>query len=289
MGDGDGEGGAFLMSGGSNRRKDRMSTTSRAWLSGKVPAGFWDVRQHRVAYMQWLGEQLGFKKPSDWYSLKRRHFRENRGGGLLVLAYGDSPLQALRDFMPDAQWHPWLLASTPQRFWADPANRRAYMRWLGRRLGIERPEQWYGVKQEDFLRNSGGGLLANYYGHSPIAALKEYLPRRRWQPWRFTSVPQHFWQDPDNRRRYLDWLARRLRIRTPDQWYGVTVEQIADHHGVTLVAHFRWSMLNIVKEYLPDYDWKPWLFRRVPSHYWQNHVNRHRYRDWLAENNGGKP
>ena len=100
----------------------------QAWLlRRKVPNGYWMRRCHRVAYMEWLGHKLDFHAPEEWYALKRRHFLHNRGGGLLAGVYRDSPLEALRDFMPDRDWHPWLLNCTPQRFWTDRVNRRAYM------------------------------------------------------------------------------------------------------------------------------------------------------------------
>ncbi len=256
------------------------------WLSARVPNGYWDRRCHRMAYMRWLGQRLDYSSPADWYAIKRKHFRENAGGGLLCRIYGDSPLAALRDFMPRHDWHPWLLHCTPQRFWADRANRQAYMKWLERRLAIERPDQWYAVRKEDFAKNSGHGLLFNRYGDSVFAAVKEYLPRRRWLPWRFANVPQGFWQEADNRFGYLEWLAKRLRIRTPEQWYSVTYRQIAANHGLTLAAYYDYSVLNIVSDYLPGHDWKPWLFRRIPANYWGASANRRRYLLWLGDELG---
>ncbi len=256
------------------------------WLLGRVPNGYWDERRHRVAYMRWLGDRLAYSSPEDWYAIKRRHFQDNRGGGLLKTVYGDSPLKALCDFMPDQDWQPWRLHSTPQRYWADRANRQTYMKWLEQQLAIERPDQWYAVTKEDFVRNSGHGLLIKHYGDSVFAAVKEYLPRRCWLPWRFSTVPQGFWQKADNRFRYLDWLTTRLRIRVPEQWYSVTYRQIADNHGLTLVAYYDYSVLKIVSDYLPNHEWKPWLFRRIPANFWQDPANRQRYLVWLGNQLG---
>ncbi len=256
------------------------------WLLGRVPNGYWDRRCHRVAYMEWLGRRLGYSAPEDWYAITRSHFSGNHGGGLLVSIYADSPLKALCDFMPEYDWCPWLFRRTPQRFWAERANRRAYMRWLELQLQIQHPDQWYGVTKNDFIENHGHGLLGNYYGDSVFAAVKEHLPRRRWLPWRFANVPQGFWQDAENRFCYLDWLAKRLRIRVPEQWYSVTYRQIADNHGLTLAAYYDYSVLNIVNDYLPNHDWKPWLFRRIPARYWQDPANRQQYLTWLGDTLG---
>jgi len=39
--------------------------------------------------------------------------------------------------------NPWLFEKVPQRFWADKANQRRYIDWLGRRLGYTSPQDWY--------------------------------------------------------------------------------------------------------------------------------------------------
>ena len=270
----------------SGRSDGEGLTNGQPWLLGRVPNGYWERRPQRVAYMRWLGERLGFRDPDDWYALRRLHFQRNCGGGLLQSVFRDSPQEALRDFMPEREWHPWLFSRTPNGFWADQANRRAYMQWLEKRLGIERPDQWYGVTKADFVKNAGDGMLANYFRDRVSAAVMEYLPRRRWYLWRFASVPQGFWLKLENRIAYLDWLGKRLRIRSPEQWYGVTTETISAHYGASLVAYHRHSTLNIMREYLPEFDWKPWLFRRVPSNYWNDSANRHRYLVWLGKQMG---
>ncbi len=261
-------------------------TRGRQWMLGRVPDGHWDRRCHRVAYMRWLGQRLGYSSPGDWYGLKRRHFRQNFGGGLLHLAYGDSPLKALRDFMPERDWYPWLFCCVRNRFWMERSNRQAYMMWLGRQLGVEHPDDWYAVTKADFVSNAGGGMLHGCFGDSVSAAVIEYLPRRRWRLWRFASVPQGFWLKAENRVAYLGWLGKRLRIRSPEQWYLVTTQKIAEHMGVSLVAYYGYSMLNIMREYLPEFDWKPWLFRRVPADYWSDPANRRSYLAWLGDHLG---
>ncbi len=67
------------MSRRSNRRKDRVSTTSRAWLSGKTPAGFGDVRQHHVAYMRWLDRRLEIERPEQWYGVTVEPIADHHG------------------------------------------------------------------------------------------------------------------------------------------------------------------------------------------------------------------
>ena len=42
--------------------------------------------------------------------------------------------------------------------------------------------------------------------------------------WMTTSrLPQKFWTDPHNHRRYIEWLGRELGINQLDDWYRVLV------------------------------------------------------------------
>jgi hypothetical protein len=257
------------------------------WVHGRVPNGYWNDRRHRVAYLRWLGRRLGFRKPPDWYRLTRQHLLENCGGGLLAVAYRHSPLAAVHDLYPRRDWKPWLMHKTPQRFWTDPAHRHAYMRWLGRRRGFRSINDWYKLRKADVLATGGSGLLANYFGNSIIALLRDYKPDRDWQEWRFVEVPQRFWSDPDGRRRYMIWLGRQLRYRQPEDWYRVTRRDFLRHHGGALLNHpeIR-SPLGALRATMPEQDWLAWKFVRVPNGFWADPEHRKAYVRWLGRELG---
>lgn len=46
------------------------------------------------------------------------------------------------------------------------------------------------------------------YSHSPINALKAIYPEYNWEPFELRTVPNGFWSDPSNQRRYLEYLAK---------------------------------------------------------------------------------
>src|SRR5579871_6570731 len=99
---------------------------------------------------------------------------------------------------------PWIHGRVPVGFWSRVVNRRRYMDWLAKTCGFRRPEDWHEVTKQHFHANRGGGLLANYYRDSPVLAIREYRPQYEWKVWLFKCVPQGFWQDPENRRAYMD-------------------------------------------------------------------------------------
>ena len=192
------------------------------WLSGRVPDGYWDARTNRVFYLDWLGRRLGFISRDDWYQVCNTDFIRNHGGALLWRMYGSSVHAAMRDYRPLHEWIPWLFSKTPKGFWHKAANRQTYMEWLEGMLQIESEEDWYQVTKASFLENHGGGLLRNHYQGSILSALREYRPDYDWKPWLFPKVPHGFWNRPDNRQRYFQWLASRLRFRLLSDWHRLT-------------------------------------------------------------------
>ncbi len=152
----------------------------RPWLFRSTSQGFWQDKKNRLAYVDWLGEELGLESLDDWYKVSRSHFHTNRGGGMLANYYGDSVFRLLKEYAPRKKWLPWCFPTVPQRFWQDQKNRQAYMRWLGKELGFEKVTDWYKLNRQHFADHHGEALFATYYKGSVIRALKDFRPSHKW-------------------------------------------------------------------------------------------------------------
>jgi len=129
--------------------------------------------------MTWLGEQLGYQCPEDWYRISKDAFYANAGAGLLRCHYNDSPQLAVREFYSELAWTPWLFLSVPQQYWKDTENRLCYLRWLGQQLDFRTTDDWYRLSTADFRRHHGSGLLGFYSNGAVGKALKEALRETR--------------------------------------------------------------------------------------------------------------
>lgn len=219
------------------------------WLGSRVPNGFWDERENRVAYMNWLGPLCGFMKPEDWYNVRKHHLQRNHGGGLLRNEYGSSVLSAMLDFMPEYDWKPWLFGGAPNGYWNNRENRCRFMDWLGEQLGFESVDDWYSATGADFFQHHGGGLLNNQFKGSVQALLMDYKPQHPWKAWKFTSVPQSYWASPDNRKNYLLWLGERLGFRTDRDWRRLRRDDFYQNEGSGLfVTHYHGSTQQALAE-----------------------------------------
>jgi hypothetical protein len=182
----------------------------------------------------------------------------------------------------------WVDGPVPTGYWQRPENRRRYLRWLGHKLGFREPEDWYQISTDDFKDNYGGGLLQQYWNGCAIDAVKECFPRHDWKDWLFSIAPRRYWQDPKNHRQYMKWLGQQLGIRRPSDWYRVTNQDFKDHKGGALLLHYDCTVSAAIMSYLPNYDWKPWMFDKTPKGFWDERANRRRYMDWLGKQLGFK-
>jgi len=157
----------------------RPNVDWKEWLFKSAPQGFWKNRGNRRRYMVWLAGELGIHKTEDWYRVCKEDFHANNGGGFLSNVHHDSPIAAVKEFEPDYPWKEWLFHSVPKNFWRNSANRCRYMNWLAEKLDLQTPAAWERVSKQDFYANGGGGLLANYYGDSPVNAVAEFLELTR--------------------------------------------------------------------------------------------------------------
>ena len=119
-----------------------------------------------------------------------------------------------------------------------------------------------------------------------MGVVKTIFPRIRWQEWRFNSVPESFWEEAQNRRRYLNWLGSQLGFRRREDWYRLHNRDLIRTGGNGLAKRFGFSLPAILYDYRPRYTWQEWRFTRVPHGFWAQQENRHRYLDWLGQQLG---
>ncbi len=79
---------------------------------------------------------------------------------------------------------------------------------------------------------------------------------------------------PENRHRYMNWLGKQLGYKKTDDWYQLTRRLLIQNHAGGLLDRFRDSPREILTDYLPEVDWKPWLFGMAQIDFWTKAENR---------------
>jgi len=144
-------------------------------------------------------------------------------------------------------------------------------------------EDWYSVRNRDFLINHGGGLLLAF-DNSPQKLLHALYPHKEWLPWRFSNVSRGFWAAPANQKAYLNYLGKVLGYKSPNDWYRISARDILEHGGGPLLAnYYRNSPSALIIAVFPEYRLLPWRFAFVPDHFWENIENQKQYLSWLLK------
>eukprot|EP01125_Pyxidicula_operculata_P018483 TRINITY_DN655_c0_g1_i3.p1 TRINITY_DN655_c0_g1~~TRINITY_DN655_c0_g1_i3.p1 ORF type:complete len:416 (-),score=39.96 TRINITY_DN655_c0_g1_i3:123-1370(-) len=178
----------------------------------------------------------------------------------------------------------WEKGSVPRNFWNNISNQVLYVRWLSEKLKINNQEDWYKVKLEDFKNHCGMGLI-DKYEFSVVKLLRAHFPDIRWYPWKFSKVGNTFWKKIENQKEYIMWLKLELGITEPTQWYKLTTKKVEENFGYALLHHhYKSSVYLMLKVLVPDHEWLPWLFDRIPQNYWKSIENQRKFLAWVESN-----
>lgn len=69
--------------------------------------------------------------------------------------------------------------------------------------------------------NLGGSSLLYRYNNSLSLLLSTVFPEQEWLPWKFGKSPKSFWENHDNKVKFMGWLSEKLHIKNMEDWYKV--------------------------------------------------------------------
>ena len=243
--------------------------------NGNLKKNVWRNINNHIIFANSLGEKLKYTKPEDWYKITIKHFKDNKGRGLLFY-YNGSPIQfvkiVLKIIFPKYEWFEWKFNTAPQKFWQDIKNQKIYANWLGKELGYTEPEHWYCITKEIIENNYGSGLISNYYNGSPIKFLRGIYPDYKWLEWKLGMV-SGFRQDINNCKLFADWLGKKLGYTELEHWYNIKGDIIIDNDGNGILQIYNNSPIQFVKAMFPEYEWLEWKFGMVSIGFWENTKN----------------
>lgn len=206
--------------------------------------------------------------------------------------------------------------------WNELNLKREFFDWLHKELGFKKPEDWYNVKQQNIYDHGGRGLL-DYYNNSPSQALQAVYPEHNWilakfihspaELWKknheqrreffdafglklenkYSQTPKGFWEKPENKKQFFNWLGNQLGYKSMDDWYNVTNEDIQKRGGKGVLGHYNDSPSRALQAVYPEHNWMLWRFLSVPKDlciqhgqlsesFWTNQKNQRQFFDWLS-------
>jgi hypothetical protein len=106
------------------------------------------------------------------------------------------------------------------------------MDWAAAQLQVKAPSDWYKVSIKvtnmqpnltikELTKLGATPLLKKYKNSTPLL-LSSVYPEHEWLPWKFGQLPNNFWENVNNKKLWLEWVSKQLKIKEISDWYKVS-------------------------------------------------------------------
>jgi hypothetical protein len=215
--------------------------------------GYWDNKGTQRDFMDGLGNQLGFKYMTDWYKITSNQITNN-GGFSLLAKFGSSPPKMVTSIYHSHPWNFTKFQSKPKHYWESDDNQREFMDQLGKQLGFKDMDDWYNLTLHEIDENRGSGLLEKYNRSPSKLVMSTYFN----YPWNTSNFNRRLsakhWAKEDNRISVIKSLTQDLRIKNLNEWYRISLSQIANHYQHMKVFR-EYSLDKLLVAAFPNHSW----------------------------------
>eukprot|EP01114_Cavostelium_apophysatum_P008802 TRINITY_DN2161_c0_g2_i1.p1 TRINITY_DN2161_c0_g2~~TRINITY_DN2161_c0_g2_i1.p1 ORF type:complete len:525 (-),score=71.58 TRINITY_DN2161_c0_g2_i1:75-1649(-) len=255
----------------------------KPWKFVKVSNGFWQNADNQRKFLDDLAIELKLKDWHDWYKIGEKSVIEH-GGGALLNNHKGSMHRMLATAYPEIPWKFGKPSKGEQKdsgYWADKKNQFQFLEDLAKQVGIKHWEDWYNVKQRDFVENGGGSLL-NHFQNQHLKAITSILNQFPWHRWKTEQVSVKFWDAPENQRAFFEQLFRQLSLKDWKDWYEVKSYVVSENGGKDLLLHYHGnSLARALLAVFPEHSWKIQRLD-VPNGFWDESANLQALMEWLS-------
>lgn len=182
-------------------------------------------------------------------------------------------------------------------YWTSIDNRRKFLEKLKIKFNIRKPSDWGNVKIQDVRDAGGSSLLSYYYNSSLFTCLRsiykgfklhhiEFINteiewKEEWFPAR-QVVPMSYWYSIENRRKFLDEMKLKLKIKLHSDWGKIPSHRLSAYGGGYLLKFYDMSMKKLLRGVYPEINWKNEWFIYAPKFtkkYWNSLENQRNFLD----------
>lgn len=224
------------------------------WFSA-LPVKFWEKPENQLQFLKEFEEKHKITEREQWYDISPNFFKANKGRVLFNL-YENSFYKLLSKLVPDYKWEPTSFSAP--RCWDSLIEQRKFMDEIAQKLNVKEPQDWNNVQYRDIHARGGHSLLIRY--PSLYDALKAIYPEVKWDIYQRKHFPKKYWEDPSNIRDYLEYFKKIFKIKTNEDWYRVSLQQLEKHKGYGLIAKYK-KLHTILSIGFPEVEWSAHEFK----------------------------
>jgi hypothetical protein len=111
-------------------------------------------------------------------------------------------------------------------------------------IGIKTQPEWYLVSSSKISSIATSTLFKN--GVRLHTLLANVYPEYDWYPWMFETIPKYLWDEPQTRRKFLDWIAYELLHSKHEDLMHLSASQYHEHG--TLIVFFYNQQFKVEKD-----------------------------------------
>jgi hypothetical protein len=110
---------------------------------------------------------------------------------------------------------------------------------------------------EDIVKRYGGNaLLDHMFGGSLFEIFQDIYPHHQSSLLKALSKPQSgYWDSTESQRKFLDELHSTLGFKYPQDWYNITVKQIQENGGHSLLRKYGNSPSKVIASVYTEHPW----------------------------------
>ena len=247
-----------------------------------VNDGYWKSKENRKKAYSYAKKTLAIKAPEDWYQIRATDLKNIGLSGMIGRYYSDCWKKFPMEFNPDFEFVPWKFITAPIGYWKSKENRRKAYSYAKKILDIKVPEDWYQIRATDLTDIGLSAMIASQYRDCWKKFPMEFNPGFEFVPWKFITVPNGFWKERSNIRKYFEWLADIKGFTCMTNFYGLKTFDLASNFGSAIISQRPYrTIAELLKLAFPEYEWVEWKFARVTNGFWDSKANQRMYLLWL--------
>jgi len=248
-----------------------------------LPTEYWNDIDNQRAFIEYIIDRHNIQKEEDWNEIFTQDLIKSNGRGFIRLY--PSMRDALRTIYPDKPWD--MVSQLPfNKIGANTKYRTILEDIIASKVSCQtidltREDIEHTILTEDCFSSAADyNEIIRCYG-SIDGAVKKLLLRK--YP-KHNRLPVRYWDNVNNQRNFLDFLAKKLEIKQPSDWSRVVVRDFIKYGGSAIFKNYD-SLEEFYRFHFPD-DWKQIIaLKRYPPNYWSDPKNQRTFLDNFASQN----
>lgn len=204
----------------------------------------WSDQSSRKQFLDNFAMKKGFDPlvANNWHSVETSDIIQAEGQSLLNRYYGGSLVKALQSVYPHISFSSHHFKIVPRTFWEDTNNQREFFKNFASKAGFDYkiPSNWYSISNNQILQAKGGESILKHYNKSMATAMQALFPEMALDLSRFGKVPQNYWTDEENRKRFFQQVAdiEGFPIHDLSRWSSISSRSLYRFKGARAVLGY---------------------------------------------------